>query len=497
MLAERSGWRHRQLRAAALVICALALPLAAGCSSAPPSVPTLDYLVRVDDLRSGRLHVTLRSSGMEGDSLLLHGVPVYMDNPTVAATDSAVRDLRATDMSGRQLRVAPAATSDGHPAWWITGGGNAEISYTLAVDFTDSPQTERYSILIPYMQPGQAWLYGNTTFCFPQLARDVRTTASEQARITIAFDLPAEIPLVALADTTRVRNVYELMSLQFGLGRFFTEGGSANGVAFEVVYRDSTEFSARERALLRERTREMIDAGTRYFGGAPFTRFAMFYYRDDGIGGLEGANACQAYALQGLDLTDQTSALTRAFYSVAVHELFHTWNPVHMTATEDPWIKEGVSCYAHLVLGGRLGYLTREDIAGSWQKYYDQLESNPMIRGVALTDSSLWAREYDGDEWLAVTYERGMVTALLLDVHIREATGNEKSLDDVLAALYARYAHGGYDHAQLVAAVEAVTGADASAFFARYVDSPDAPSREEVTAAFEQAVRLGTFDQGS
>src|SRR5512134_1156271 len=101
--------------------------MAAGCSSAPPSVPTLDYLVRVDDLRSGRLHVTLRSSGMEGDSLLLHGVPVYMDNPTVAATDSAVRDLRATDKSGRPLRIAPAATSDGHPAWWITGGGNAEI----------------------------------------------------------------------------------------------------------------------------------------------------------------------------------------------------------------------------------------------------------------------------------------------------------------------------------------------------------------------------------
>src|SRR5512134_849452 len=151
--------------------------MAAGCSSAPPSVPTLDYLVRVDDLESRRLHVTLRTSGMEGDSLLLHGVPVYMDNPTVAAADSAVRDLRATDESGRRLRVAPAVTSDGHPAWWITGGTSAVISYTLAVDFTDSPQTERYGILIPYMQPDQAWLYGNTTFCFPQLAHDVRATA--------------------------------------------------------------------------------------------------------------------------------------------------------------------------------------------------------------------------------------------------------------------------------------------------------------------------------
>ena len=164
-----------------------------------------------------------------------------------------------------------------------------------------------------------------------------------------------------------------------------------------------------------------------------------------------------------------------------------------MTAREDPWIKEGVSCYAHLVLGGRLGYLTREDIAGSWQRYHDQLESNPTIRGVALTDSR-WAREYDGNDWLAVTYERGMVTALLLDVHIRNATGNRKSLDDVLAALYARYAHGGYDHAQLIDTIAAVTGVDVSAFFARYIDSPRAPSREEVSAAFQRAVKLGAFE---
>jgi predicted metalloprotease with PDZ domain len=459
-----------------------------------PPLPTLDYVVRVDDLGSRRLQVTLRTSGIEGDSLLLHGVPVYMDNPTAAAVDSAVRDLRATDKSGkRRLRIAPAATDDGHPAWWITGGKNAVVSYTLVVDFKNSPQTERYSILIPYMKPDQAWLYGNTVFCFPQLAGDVRATASEVARITVVFDHPG-VPVVALRDTTELHNVYELMSLQFGLGRFVTEGGTANGVQFEIVYKDSTEFTPRERALLFERTGEMMVAETQYFGGAPFERLSFLYFRAKSGGGLEGSNACQIYAAEGLDLADFTNAKARRFYAVAVHELFHTWNPVYMTATEDPWIKEGVSSYADRVLAARLGYQTPEDIADGWHKYYEQFDSNATMRSVALTDSRLWAREYDGEEWRLITYERGMVTALLLDVHIREATNNQKSLDDVLAGLYARYVHRGYNHAQLIETIEAVTGVDVSDFFAHYVDGANAPSKEEVSAAFERAVQLGVFD---
>ena len=456
-------------------------------------MPTLEYVVRVDDLASRRLHVTLRTSGIEGDSLLLRGVPIYMDNPTPAAVDSAVRDLRATNKSGKRLRVAPASTGDGHPAWWIIGETDAVISYTLVIEFEDSPQTKRYSILIPYLSPDRGWLYGNTTFCFPQLASDVRATANKEARITVVFEHPG-VPLVALADTTELHNVYELMSLQFGLGRFVTEAGTANGVDFEIVYRDSSEFSPRERTLLFERTREMMEFETRYFGGAPFERLAFLYFRNKSGGGLEGSNACQIYAAEGLDLTDFTNPKARRFYAVAVHELFHTWNPVYVTATEDPWIKEGVSCYGDRILAARLGYQTSEDIAASWNKYYEQFDSNATMRSVALTDPQLWTREYDGEEWRLITYERGMVTALLLDVHIREATHNEKSLDDVLAGLYARYVHRGYNHAQLIETIESVTGVDATGFFARYVDAANAPTREEVSAAFDRALGLGVFD---
>jgi predicted metalloprotease with PDZ domain len=237
----------------------------------------------------------------------------------------------------------------------------------------------------------------------------------------------------------------------------------------------------------------MMDAETRYFGGAPFERLAFLYFRSEGGGSLEGSNACQIRATGGIDVTDFANPKTRRFYAIAVHELFHTWNPVYLTATEDPWIKEGVSCYGDRILAARLNYQTPEDIAAGWNKYYEQFDSNATMRSVALTDPQIWTREYDGEEWRLITYERGMVTALLLDVHIREATNNEKSFDDVMAGLYARYVHRGYNHAQLLETIATVTGVDASAFFAHYVDAPNAPTREEVSAAFDKALQLGVF----
>jgi len=45
----------------------------------------------------------------------------------------------------------------------------------------------------------------------------------------------------------------------------------------------------------------------------------------------------------------------------------------------------------------------------------------------------------------------------------------------------------------LIEIIQAVTGVDASAFFAHYVDAPNAPTPEEVGAAFERALELGVF----
>ena len=124
---------------------------------------------------------------------------------------------------------------------------------------------------------------------------------------------------------------------------------------------------------------------------------------------------------------------------------------------------------------------------------YRVLENNPRIGDVALTDPRLWDNEYENEEWRTTTYERGKVVSLLLDVLIRERTDNAKALDDVMRALFQRYAHRAYDHSQWIETVKTATGVDVVSFSAEYVEGTRAPSKEEVESAFAAAKRLGVF----
>jgi predicted metalloprotease with PDZ domain len=65
----------------------------------------------------------------------------------------------------------------------------------------------------------------------------------------------------------------------------------------------------------------------------------------------------------------------------------------------------------------------------------------------------------------------GWTAALVLDRSIRERTGNEKSLDDLMLWLFSNYngAERPYATLDLVRGVRDATGADVMEFFARHV----------------------------
>lgn len=93
-----------------------------------------------------------------------------------------------------------------------------------------------------------------------------------------------------------------------------------------------------------------------------------------------------------------------------------------------------------------------------------------------------------------LTYSRGHAVALLLDVLIRDRTGNRHSLDDVMRTLFRDYRHGAFTHDELLKSITSATGVDAGPFFEEYVSGIRAPTFEEVERAFESAKRFGIFD---
>lgn len=487
--------KHNQTFASLLAVtCFLALAAALGCAGST----AFHYSVCLDDYPGNTLDVTLEISGWPADTLLFHGVPIYMDNPTAAADTQVVWGLTATNAAGEKLAIeAGEPDAFGQVAHVIRGcGGDLRIEYELLVHFGMSDQTKRYGVILPNLEAKNTWLNGNYVFCHPRLKDDMPRSIRTPVPITVDFEMPGNAPLVGVADSIELNNIYELMSLQFGIGDFYTETGTAGGVEYTVILDDSLAFTAEEREALHDLTGGSISALGDFFGGVPFDRFGVHFKRRHGLGGLEGRNACQVSVFDTLCVTDTDDLLVRMFSLLTLHEIFHTWNPIFLFALEDPWVKEGFSCYYDGVLSARLGYIADEDVDQGLQRYYVLLEENPLFTEVALNDPQLWHKEYDSEDWRTITYDRGLAVTLLLDVHIRETSDNEHSLDDVMRLLYRDFALGSYTHEELLATIESSTGVDARDFFAKYVESTEVPSEEKVKQTLEKAKQLGVFNPG-
>ena len=92
---------------------------------------------------------------------------------------------------------------------------------------------------------------------------------------------------------------------------------------------------------------------------------------------------------------------------------------------------------------------------------------------VSLEDASLntWVHPVDGTAY--IYYPKGSLAGLMLDVMIRDASDNKRSLDDVMRGLYeSTYKHGrGFTPAEWWSAVTSAAGGKSFASFnARYID---------------------------
>jgi predicted metalloprotease with PDZ domain len=198
----------------------------------------------------------------------------------------------------------------------------------------------------------------------------------------------------------------------------------------------------------------LIAAATRHFWGElPYERYVFLnVFRPGGGGGLEHSFST---LLTANSRRGQTSYGWRSFVS---HEYFHTINvkrlrPVelgpfdyeHPPRTRSLWISEGLTTYFGDLMLVRSGLASGEEFLNAMSGMIRQLQHNPGRLVQSLTDASyrVWdigrsGVAQDNDSTVSY-YVKGPVVGFLLDAKIREATGNVKSLDDVMRAANAKY----------------------------------------------------------
>lgn len=187
----------------------------------------------------------------------------------------------------------------------------------------------------------------------------------------------------------------------------------------------------------------------------PYERYVFLaMFAGEGYGGLEHRDS-SCLLMPRTSLSTETGY--REFLGLAAHELFHAWNVKRMRPAEFwdydyeqenytklLWLMEGWTAYYDDLLLVRAGLSSHADYLASMAKNVQNMLSAPGRFELSLEESSFdaWIRLYRPDENTRNSsqnyYGNGAVAAMCLDLLIRRATKAERSLDDVLRALYQR-----------------------------------------------------------
>ena len=236
-------------------------------------------------------------------------------------------------------------------------------------------------------------------------------------------------------------------------------------------------------------------------GGAPFERytFILHFGKGTGGGGMEHANSTAI----GVHSDEYLPG-------VAAHEFFHLWNvkrirpasldPVDFTKeqyTRALWFAEGVTnTYGSYTLV-RSGIWSKEQFYADLGEQITELEGRPANRWQSAEQSSLdaWLEKYplyNQPEFSVSYYTKGQVLGDLLDILIRDRTGNAKSLDDVLRLMntnFAKQEKTYRDSLDVQLTAETVGGGSFEEFFRKYVAGTDPFPYQQILALAGLALR--------
>lgn len=223
----------------------------------------------------------------------------------------------------------------------------------------------------------------------------------------------------------------------------------------------------------------------------PYDRYFFLNVISESGGGLEHDNST-------VMLTSRWSFRNRQSYKrwlgLVSHEFFHTWNIRRLRPKvlvnydfenenyfDELWVGEGVTSYYDDLALARSGITSQNEYISALSRQISSVESTPgrNVQSLALSSHDAWIKYYRPDENSRNTsisyYTKGSLAAFLLDMEIRRATEDKKSLDDVMQKLWADHSGDvGYTNDDVMRIASEIGGFDAMPWFKSVIYSTDA-----------------------
>jgi predicted metalloprotease with PDZ domain len=371
-----------------------------------------------------------------------------------------------------------------HDTWRITGASGRRVTVTFDVE------ADTLDNAMAWTRPDFALFNGTTVFLYPE-GRGFNFAATVRVEAPASWIVATGMTAAAQPRTYTAPNYHDLVDMPFFVGRFDLDSARISDAWVRLATYPAGSVSGEARTMAWDWLRRMIPPQVAVFKETPFRTYTVMQIADSSYGGASGLEHQNSH----VDVVTPFAIGNPFLASLYAHEVFHAWNVKRMRPSElwpyrydgeapTPllWVSEGVTDYyadLSLVRGGLI------DSAGFFAVTAGKISEVSQLRPVALEDASLstWVHPTDGTGY--VYYPKGSLAGFLLDIMIRDASDNRRSLDDVMAQVYTEsYKRGkGFTNADWWRVVsQAAGGKSFSDFAERYIDGRE-PFPWETTLA--------------
>jgi predicted metalloprotease with PDZ domain len=438
-----------------------------------PPEPQISYQITWNEPNGHLLKITMRIEKIQFDSLQV-SIPAWRPGRYIIQNFAKnVINFMAEDENGQTLMYKKLDKG----SWQIKGNqsGSVVVKYAYyarqldaGASYLDDSEAYINPVTCLMYIPGLELLPVQLTISKPKgwkIATALHYDESSKCFISPNYHELVDAPVL-------ISPSFKLLSFDY------------NGANIEIAIQGQANYD--EKRLTKD-IYKIVDEQVQIMNDLPLDYFLFMYhlvpYRFGH--GVEHKNSTSIVSGPA-DFSDEKFYMR--FLGTTSHEFFHVWNVERIRPqaiylpdyskenyTGTMWIYEGLTSYYGDLTLIRQQLRTKEEYLENWAKTIARFQDS-YGRKVTSVDQVSW------DSWTKGMhnappntyysyYTKGEILGLLLDLEIRNRTGNKNSLDEVMRYLNSNYAmkNRGVPENAFQKILETVAGSTFNSFFADYV----------------------------
>jgi len=353
-----------------------------------------------------------------------------------------LENISAQDKNGIPLPIERINEN----SWRICGIRNKAFSVTYDI------RTSRQFVANSYVDKDHAYLVPGNTFLY--LDGMLQAPVSVNLKINSEWDIATGLdPVIGKPDEFTASDfdiLYDCPILTGDLDELFSF--KVKGIEHRFIGYKMGDF---DNQVFINNLKKVVEVAVDIIGDIPYEQYT-FIGIGPGRGGIEHLNNTTiSFDGNGLDSPEGMDRML----SFLAHEYFHHYNvkrirPFELgpfdydngNRTNLLWVSEGLTVYYESLILKRAGLIDEETMFSQLAENLNKFEndSGRFYQSLSQASYNTWEEGPFGtygtgpDRSISV-YTKGAIVGMLLDFEIRFASGNKKSLDDVMRNLYWKY----------------------------------------------------------